>query len=474
MYDVVIIGAGVVGGVIARELSRYSLSACILEKENDVAMGATKANTAIVHAGFDAKEGSKKAEMNVLGSEMMEELCKELGVKFKRNGSLVIAFDKEDEETLAMLLKRGNTNGVKGLRIIDKAELKEMEPNVSDNATSALYAPTGAIISPYELAIAAVGNAMDNGVSLKRGFEVLNIEKTEGGYTVFGENESVEARVVINAAGVFSDKIAKMVGDDSFEITPRRGEYVLLDRGLVGVASHTIFRTPSKMGKGIVVTPTVHGNILLGPTSEDITEKEDKSTTANGILTVMTETAKEMNQIPKGARITSFCGIRAVGSTGDFTINSPKENFINVAAIESPGLTSSPAIAKEVAKMVGKIIPLNEKGDFNPVRKSMSWFADASLEEKNAAIRNNGAYGKIVCRCERISEGEIVEALNTEPRPLDLDGVKRRTRSQMGRCQGGFCSPSIMKLISKELNIPITEITKKGKGSEIVMGRTKE
>ena len=318
MYDVVVIGAGVVGGMIARTLSKYKLKICILEKENDVAMGATKANSAIVHAGFDAEPGSLKAKLNVRGSELMPKITDELGVKYKNNGSLVIGFNEEDSKTIEKLYERGIENGVKGLKFIGKKELKELESNISDNAISALYAPTGAIVCPYELANAAIGNAIDNGVELKLNFDVVSIEKIEKGYEIKSERESIKAGYIINAAGIYSDKIAKMAGDNSFDIHPRRGEYILLDKECGNLVSHTIFRTPSKMGKGILISPTVDGNLLTGPTSVDMIDKDDKKTTSEGFAKIIGEATENVNDVHFNKTITSFCGLRAVGSTGDF------------------------------------------------------------------------------------------------------------------------------------------------------------
>ena len=486
MFDVAIIGAGVTGGMIAREWSRYELKICILEKENDVAMGATRANSAIVHAGFDAAEGSLKAKFNVKGSEMMETVAKELGVKYKRNGSLVIGFNAEDREEIGRLYARGNANGVKDLQILEKKELHELEPNLSENVECALYAPTGAIICPYELTIAAVGNAMDNGVELVRNFEVSSICKIESGYEVHSSKEDIiQTRVVINAAGVYADEIAAMVGDTSFRIRPRRGEYILLDKECGNMVSHTIFRTPSKMGKGILVSPTVDGNLLTGPTSVDIDDKKDTSTTAEGFEKIIKESLENVSSIPFGKTITSFCGLRATGSTGDFIINVPAEGFINVAGIESPGLSSAPAIAEYVVQLTGEQLTVQtaaaemssvmiQKKDFNPYRAPMHHFREASIEEKMEVIRKDKTYGKIVCRCEGITEGEILAALRTNPKALDLDGVKRRTRSQMGRCQGGFCSPHIVEMIAAECNIPAEKVTKSGGSSYVLTSVTKE
>ena len=474
MFDVCIIGAGVVGGMTARALSKFDLKICIVEKENDVAMGATKANSAIVHAGFDAKENSLKAKLNVAGSKMMESVCKDLGVRYKNNGSLVVGFNDEDKAVLEELLIRGNANGVEGLEIIEGEKLRNLEPGLKDTVTCALHAPTGALVCPYDLAVAAIGNAMDNGAQLLCNFGVQEIKKTDFGYEVFSKDNSVCARYVINCAGIYSDEIAKLVGDDSFTVTPRRGEYILLDKECGSLVSKTIFPTPSKMGKGILVSPTVDVNLLLGPTSVNMEEKEIKNVTDGGFEDILTKARKTIPFVPVAKTITSFCGLRSVGSTGDFIINSPCENFINAAGIESPGLSASPAIALYIVDLLkAQGLKLKEKENYNPKRASSHLFRDASIDEKNEMIKQNPSYGKIVCRCEGITEGEILNALRTNPKARDLDGVKRRTRAQMGRCQGGFCTPYITELIAKELNVPFEAVTKFGGKSVINLGKTK-
>ena len=474
MYDVAIIGAGVVGGMTARALSKFDLKICILEKENDVAMGATKANSAIVHAGFDAKENSLKAKLNVAGSKMMESVCKDLGVRYKNNGSLVIGFNEEDKAVLKELLVRGQNNGVEGLEILEGDALKQHESGLSEEVTCALFAPTGAIVCPYDLTVAAIGNAMDNGADLVCNFHVEKIEKADCGYKIFSKDSSVTARYVINCAGIFSDAVAKLVGDDSFTIKARRGEYILLDKECGNLVSKTIFPTPSKMGKGILVSPTVDGNLLLGPTSVDMDEKENKNVTSGGFEDILKKARKNIPFVPVAKTITSFCGLRSVGSTGDFIINSPVSHFINAAGIESPGLSASPAIALYIVDLLKEQgLNLTEKENYNPKRASAHRFRDASLNEKNEMIKQNSAYGKIVCRCEGITEGEILDALRTNPKARDLDGVKRRTRAQMGRCQGGFCTPYITELIAKELNVPFESVTKFGGNSFVNLGKTK-
>lgn len=475
MYDVAIIGGGVVGGMIARTLASYKLNICILEKAHDVATGASAANSAIVHAGYDAKEGSLKAKLNVRGSRLMPNVCKELGVKYKNNGSLVIGFNEEDREALEALLVRGNKNGVEGLCILEKDELHTLEPNLSPDVLCALYAPTGAIVCPYELTIASIGNAMDNGADLELDFAVSKIQNLGSHYEISSDKGTVSARYVINAAGVFSDEIAKMVGDDSFTIQPRRGEYVLLDKECGSLVKNTIFRTPGKMGKGILVSPTVDGNLITGPTGVDIEDKLDKSTTAEGLAFVMQQSNENTTGIPFGKSITSFCGLRAVGSAGDFIINNPLPRFVNVAGIESPGLSSAPAIAEMVVELLDKAgLTLEKNPNFNPIREATHAFREGTIEEKNEMIKKDPAYGHIICRCEGVSEGEILAAIRQNPRPRDLDGVKRRTRAQMGRCQGGFCSPYIVELLAQEMNIPYEEVTKCGGKSRINVQKTKE
>lgn len=474
MYDVAIIGAGVVGGLIARTLSAYRLNVCILEKQNDVAKGASCANSAIVHAGFDAKEGSLKARLNVHGARLMPQICAELGVKYRQNGSLVIGFSDQDRETLHELLTRGQANGVEGLALLDGDAARALEPGLSPAVTCALHAPTGGIVCPYELTMAAIGNAMDNGAHLLLDFAVTSIQSQPGRYLLSDGTRTVEARYVVNAAGLYADRIARMVGDASFEIHPRRGEYILLDKISGDLVNHTVFRTPSRMGKGILITPTVDGNLLTGPTAQDIEDKEDKSTTAEGLRAIMSQAMENVPAVRFHRSITSFCGLRAVGSTGDFIIRSPRDGFLHVAGIESPGLSSAPAIGLYVRDLLGEMgLVLEPNPAYLPTRAPMHAFREASIEEKNAYIRKDPTYGHVICRCETVTEGEILHAIRTAPQPRDLDGVKRRTRAQMGRCQGGFCSPAILELLAREMGISQEQVTKCGGASVVLTGRTR-
>ena len=477
MFDVAVIGAGVVGGMVARALSRYKLSVVILERESDVAMGATRANSAIVHAGYDAKPGSLKARLNVRGSEMMESVARELGVKYKRNGSLVVGFNDEDRTTLEDLVRRAEINGVPGVKLLaTREEVVAIEPNIGEKVTCALHAPSGAIVCPYELCISAVGCAMDNGAELKLDFCVSDIKKVDGGYAVeSADGDTILTRFVVNCAGLYSDDIAKTFGVGEFTVNPRRGEYLLLDREAGGIVSSTVFRCPSKMGKGVLVTPTVDGNLLVGPTAEDIEDKEDTSTTAEGLSRVRSLASAQVSGINFGKVITSFTGLRATGSTGDFIIDTVGEGFVNCAGIESPGLSASPAIAEYVIELLRGLGLLTvEKPDYKAERVPMHFYSELDMEGKNKVIREHPEYAHIICRCEGISEGEILHAIRTNPRPTTIDGIKRRTRASMGRCQGGFCTPYLIELLAKELGVDHTEVTKSGKGSYITVGKTKE
>ena len=474
-FDVIVIGGGVIGATITREVTKYNQSVCLLEKENDVCMGQSKANSGIVHAGFDAKPNTLKAKFNVLGNQMMPKYAEELGVKYENNGSLVVAFSQEELLTLQELKTRGEENGVPDLEIIDQATLREIEPNISQNALGALHAKTGGIICPYGLTIAALGNAMDNGAKLFTDFEVVEIKKAENYVVKSASGECVEGKIVINCAGLASGKIASLVGDTDIDVRARKGEYILLDRESGDFVSHTLFFTPTKAGKGILVTQTVDHNILLGPTSEEM-ENGSTDTTASGMSFVIEKVNAMVKNPPLYNTITSFAGVRAYCTRHDFIIEESKnaKGVIHCAGVESPGLTSAPAIAKYVVEeLVGNIVELTPNANFNGKRISEYFFKDLQVEEKNAVIAKNPAYGKIICRCEQITEGEIVRVIHENPPAKNVDAVKRRTRAGMGRCQGGFCQPQVAEIIARELGIPLEEVTKSGGNSKLVMGVSK-
>lgn len=476
MYDVAIIGAGVIGASIFRELTKYDLKVTVLEKENDVSMGTSKANSAIVHAGYDPKVGTLMAKYNVKGNEMFEDLCKELSVPFKRNGSLIIAFSEEDMETVKNLYENGNKIGVKGLQILSKEEVLEKEPNLSHDIVGALYAPTGGIVGPYEYTIALMENAVSNGGELKLRSEVKNIEKEKDIFKITTtDGKVIEAKYVINAAGVHADEIHNLIAKESFKIIPRKGEYFVMDKTQGKLVSSTIFQCPSKLGKGILVTPTVHGNLLVGPDAQDIEDKEDKSTAAERLDYIRETSKRTTNKVNFRESIRNFAGLRATPDRGDFIVEEAEDvkNFIDVAGIKSPGLSSAPAIAKDVVKILnGCGLELKENKNFNPRREEIV-FMELSPEEKAEVIKKDPRYGKIICRCESITEGEIVNAIHRSFGSITLDGVKRRCRPGMGRCQGGFCGPKVQEIIARELNIPMEDIYQEKDGSYILVGKTK-
>jgi len=474
-YDVAVIGAGVIGSMIARELSRYNIKVALVEKCNDMAMGTSKANSAIVHAGYDAKPGSLKAKLNVEGAALMPGICKTLAVPYKPVGSLVVAFSDEEVETLNELLERGKINGVPGLEIYDKEKLNEAEPYISDEAKAALWAPSAGIVCPYELTIAAAENAVVNGADFIRNFEVDSIESDGDVFTVSSKGNEIKTKYIINAAGVYCDEIASLIGDNSIHTVPRKGEYMLCDKSIGHLANHTIFQCPSKMGKGILVTPTVDGNLLIGPSAIDIEDKEDVATCSDTLSDVLETAKKSVPCLTTRDVITSFAGLRAHCDRNDFIIEPSEKNsqFINVAGIESPGLSSAPAIAVYVKNILLGMMPAEEKADFNPVREEPVRFRHMSNEERKALIKKNPAYGRIICRCETITEGEILDAINAPAGARDVDGVKRRTRAGMGRCQGGFCGSKVVEILARELNVPVNTITKFGGKSEIMYDKTK-
>ena len=474
-YDIAIIGAGVIGGMAARELSRYDLRVCLLEKENDVAMGATRANSGIIHGGYDPEPGTLKAKLNTQGVGLLYEAARDLNVHHKNNGSLVVAFGTAEEEaTLEELYHRSFENGIDCVKLISGEEARKMEPNLSEKVSKALYVPNAGIICPYDLTIAAIGNAMDNGVELKRNFQVVKIEKNDCFAVTSAEGETVECTYLLNCAGGYSDKVAQMAGDGFFTIIPRAGEYMLLDKAEGGRVKHTIFQVPTAEGKGILVTPTADGNLLTGPTATKVEDPSSTQTTAEGLAMVGKLASKSVPSVNFRQVITSFSGVRSSEKSGDFIIQASDkvDNLVHVAAIDSPGLTSCVAIAKmAVGILADRGLKLTEKENWNGKRENAHAFQEMTDEEKDAYIKEHPAYGKIVCRCETVSEGEMRDAIKRNPPAFDLDGVKRRTRGGMGRCQGGFCSPYVMKLIAQEQGMKMEEVTKFGRGSEPLTGK---
>ncbi|WP_017414198.1 NAD(P)/FAD-dependent oxidoreductase [Clostridium tunisiense] len=476
MFDVTIIGAGVIGCAIARELSRYKLNTCVVEKSADVASSTSKANSGIVHAGHDAKPGTLKSKLNIKGNPMFDELSKELDFPFIRNGSMVLCFDEKDIRELVEIKERGHKNGVEDIRLLTGEEVRNLEPNVSQGVAAALYIPSGGIVCPYEMTVALAENAYHNGVEFRFETEVKKVIKNKDSFLIKTNFEDIETKVVINAAGLFADDINNMVSSRKITIVPRKGEYCLLDKAVGELVKSTLFQLPTKMGKGVLVTPTADGNLLIGPNAIDLEDKNDVTTTQQGMEDIILRAGLTLDRVPTNQIITSFAGLRAHSIEDDFIIGEAEDvkNFINVAGIESPGLTSAPAIGKMVEEIVINILNPEKNENFNPIRKGIPKFREMSNEERNKLIAENPSYGKIVCRCETVTEGEIIDAIKRPLGARTLDGIKRRTRAGMGRCQSGFCSTRIVEILAKELKVDPTSITKFGGSSRILIGKNKE
>ena len=481
MYDVAVIGTGVIGTAIARELSRYDLKVVVLEKENDICTGASKANSGIIHAGYDPEENTLMAHLNVKANKMYDTICEELSVPFKRNGALVLAFDDEQLSHINQLKQRGINNGVSSLSILSKDEVLAKEPSVSPEIKGALFAGTSGIIDPMLLTLSQMENAVMNGAEYFLNFNVESIEKGNGNFKIiplddpgFPAEKPVSAKYVINAAGVFADKIRNMVTQPAFTISPRCGQYYLLDKLEEGIVNSTIFPCPGKVGKGILVVPTVHGNVMLGPSSDDVSDKENVGTSDELLEEARKRARILIPKITTRNTIRTFSGLRAVADCDDFIIKEAEgaPNFIDVAGIKSPGLTAAPAIAVHVVSLLQeKGLALNKK-QFNPIVKR-KLLIEMSEEEQSALIKTNPLYGRIICRCENITEGDIVDAIKRSPGAVTLDGVKRRCRAGMGRCQGGFCAPKVQQILARELSTPLEKIMLEKKSSYILTGLTK-
>lgn len=475
MKDVIIIGAGVIGCAVARELCRHNAEITVLERGNDVSVGTSKANSGIVHGGFDAKPSTLKAKFNVQGNDMFDELSKQLDFPFKRNGSMVLCFDEAQKQGIRDLYERGIANGVKGMYVVEgNDQIKKLEPNVSDKAVTALVVPSGGIVSPYEMTIAYYENAVANGAKFVFGAEVTNVEKADCGYKVTcADGQSYYAKAVVNCAGVYSDVINNFVSDQKLHIVARKGDYELLDKAYGNIVSHTLFQLPTAMGKGVLVTPTTHGNVLIGPTATDVQDKDDVDTTSAELSEAIQKALVAMPSLPRRGIITQFSGLRAHLPQDDFVIGEcpSAPMFFNACGVESPGLTCAPAIGVCLASQIAAKLGFTPNQNFVAERKGIPHFATLSDDERRKLIEQDPLYGKIVCRCEVVTEGEIVEAIRRGAK--DLDGVKRRTRAGMGRCQAGFCTARVMEILSRELGVPMQDVTKRGGNSNVVIGRSK-
>lgn len=460
--DVVVIGGGIVGTAVLRELSKYDLKCILVEKEPDLAMGTTKANSAILHAGFDAPTGSLKAITNVRGNKLYHELEQELDLDIKWTGSLVAATTDEEMATLQELLERGKANGVEGLKILSREEVLQKEKNLT-SVKGALWAPSAGVCWPFGAALAFARCAVQNGAEVMRDCRVLGFIKEDGRITGVETSQGViKTKYVVNTAGVYADEIAKLAGDESFTITPRKGEYILFDKtACSSLVFGVVFPTPTKKSKGILVCTTTHGNTFIGPNAQDMEDKEDHAVTAEGMNEIIASARKLIPNLPMGAAITEFSGLRAVSSTGDFIIGaSAVAGLYNAAGMQSPGLTAAPAVAEMLAEAIVKDSGAQAKADFKAELPKKHVFNRLNWDKQAELIKENSLYGRVICRCETITEAEIVEAIHESCGARTVDGVKRRTRAGMGRCQGGFCGPRVTQILARELNIPVPEVLK--------------
>ena len=472
MYDVAIIGSGITGSACAYFLSKYRLKIAVIEKNNDVCCGTTKANSAIIHAGYDPHPETLMAKLNVKGSAMAKEICAKLDVPYNQIGSLVVAFSEEEAKTVEELFERGNANGVPDLKILNREELKEAEPMISDEALCALYAPSAAIVNPWEYGLAMAETAVRNGAEILLESEVTSIKKENGVFKITAGEKEIEAKYVINAAGVNCDDVHNMIAPPKFKVIPSAGEYYLLDKSEGKRARHVIFQCPNKDGKGVLVSPTVHGNLIVGPNA-DARDKDDTSTKTRCLDFVREKAVKSVPSINFRENIRNFTGVRAATEIDDFIIEFACEGFLDLAGIKSPGLSAAPAIAELAVKMLGESgLVLEEKESFTDERTHLR-FKHLSDEEKNNAVKKNSAYGRVICRCETITEGEIIDALNSPIPPVSLDGIKRRAGTGMGRCQGGFCGPKVLEIMAKYKNEPFEAVLQDNTGSVILTGKTK-
>ena len=475
MRDVVIIGAGVTGTSVAYNLSKFKGDFLVVEKHSDVCEETSKANSAICHGGYDAEPGSMKAKMNVEGNHMMREIADELSFPYKQIGTLVLCHDEKDFPKLQKLYDQGIENGVSGMEIIYNEQILKMEPHVEKDVYAALYSKEAGIVDPFLMNVAYAEGSNLNGVEYKLNTEIVEIKEADDHYILkTKDGEEIETKAVVNAAGLYSDAIHDMVMDDNkFEIRARRGEYLLLDKATAGYVNHVLFNLPTEKGKGILVTPTIDENTLIGPTSDFVDDKADLVTTRKAIEEVIDKVNDTVDNVPVRQVITSFSGNRAHESSGDFILQETKKGFFDCVGIESPGLTSAPAIGKYMAGLVKDSLELEDNPDFKAGRNPIPKTSEMTAEEHNELIKKNPKYGKIICRCEKVTEGEIIDAIHAPVGATTVDGIKRRCRATAGRCQGGFCLPSIIEILSRELGVDQEEISKKGNKSTYIEKRVK-
>ncbi len=477
-YDVAIVGCGVIGAAVAYNLAKYNLKVVVLERENDVANGTSKANSAILHAGYDPEPGTEMGRLNVLGVKLAKQICTDLKVPYRQTGSLVLAFNQDEIDHIKKLYNNGVANGVPNMQILDSQQVKKMEPNVDVKVKAALYAPSAAIVSPWEYTLAMAQNSVKNGVELRLNTDVSSIKLIDendekGGFVLNTNNGEITSNFVVNAAGVNSDTVHDMICPHSFDIEPSKGEYYLLDKSEGARVNTVVFQCPTKVGKGVLVAPTVHGNLIVGPDAQDCSDS-DVSTSLHGLDFVAQTAKKSVPSIDLSASIRNFAGIRAIAKNAkEFIISFGRPNFLDLAGMKSPGLSAAAAIGELAVKMMCECGLTCEKKNNYVATRNRTMFKELSIDKKAELISDNPQFGRVVCRCETVTEGEIVEAINSEIPPCSLDGVKRRVGAGMGRCQGGFCGPRVMEILSRELNIKPEEVLQDKDGTFILTHKTK-
>lgn len=470
--DILIIGGGVVGCGLARLLSAYEAEIAVVERGYDVAEGASKANSGILHAGFDAKPGSLKARLNVRGARMAPALFEELGVPYAQPGALVISLEEEGWETLRRLHDQGLANGVEGLELLNREQALALEPNLNPEVCCALHAKTSGLTSPYEMTYALAEHAALNGVEFCLDTEVLDIRQEENGFLLSTNRGPMRAKILVNCAGPEAARLHNRLSSQTLTIIPRKGEYYLLDHIRPLPFTRTIFQIPTSMGKGVLVSPTVHDNLLIGPSAQDVEDSWDVATTRQALRLVSEKARLTWPQASLRQVITTFAGIRAHEKDDDFIVGkvAGAEGAYEAVGIESPGLTAAPAIAEMLCQLMVQEQKFKKKAHWKPFPKPEKPFAAMTLQEKAAAFRRNPDYGQIVCRCEQVTEAEIRDAIRRPMGARSLDGVKRRVRAGMGRCQGGFCSPRVLEILAEELGVSPVQVTKNGGCSQLLTG----
>ena len=474
MMDVVIIGAGALGTAIARELSKYEINVLVIDKNEDVGGDASKSNSGIIHTGYDATPGTLESRLVVAANPMYDKLARELDVPFIRCGAILAAVSQEEYQLLPKLFRKAHENGVYDVEMLTAEQARKLEPNISPEVKGGIYIPRESIIDPFTLVVAYAENAAMNGTKFMLSTKVTDIKVEEGRVTkVVTDKGEIATQFVVNAAGLYTDEIATMVGLCDFKVHPRKGQFYIMDKEVPYNIEKILLPVPTKHSKGKLASPTTHGNMLIGPTAEDLEDKEDYVVTREGLKEIIESVRRLLPAVSPKDAITQYCGLRPTKTPEGYKIEASKEvkGYIGVTGVRSTGVTASAAIAGYVVDILAdEGLELKLKKNFEPYRIGITKFNELSWKEKDELIKQNPLYGHVICRCETVTEGQIVEAIHRPIGPRSLDAIKRRLRAGAGRCQGGFCGPRVVEILARELNVPPETITKHRKGSEILTG----